>query len=90
MNYLKAMFWTGITAFVSTFVPTAMGWLTNVQSSGHLDSPSVLRSAAISAGAAAVMAIITAGSVGLRQQSWFPGTPPVYPGNPVNPPGGNQ
>jgi hypothetical protein len=82
------MFWTGVSAFLVVFLPTATGWITKVQTSGHLADPSVLRSAGVSALAAAGAAIITAGTVALRQQSWFPGIAPIYP--PANTPQGTD
>lgn len=79
MTYVRAMLWTGVSAFLAVFLPTATGWITKVQESGHISDPSVLRSAAISALAAALAAVVTAGTVALRQQPWFPGIAPIYP-----------
>lgn len=78
MTYLKACFWTGVSAFLAVFLPTATGWITNVQETGQLADPSVLRSAAVSALAAGLAAVVTAATVALRSQSWFPAQPPSY------------
>lgn len=78
-NTLTAMFWTGVAAFIGVFVPASLGWLGEVSATGKLADPSILRTTAISAVAAAVIAVITAGTVALREQSWFPGIAPVYP-----------
>jgi hypothetical protein len=81
MTYLKAMFWTGVSAFLTVFVPASLGWLGEVSSTGNLADPSILRTTAISAAAAAVAAVVTAGTVALRKQPWFPAEPPQYGSN---------
>lgn len=78
MNYLKAGAWTALATFLTIFVPAALGWLSEVSSTGNLADPSVLRSAAVSAAAAAVSAAVTAVLVALRKQEWFPAEPPTY------------
>jgi hypothetical protein len=79
VNAILAIIWTGVTVFVTAFIPLATGWATSV-AQGNPAEPSVLRSAGVSAGAAALSAIVTAGTVALRRQSWFPVEPPSYGG----------
>jgi hypothetical protein len=72
-----AMLWTGLAAGLTAFIPLATGWANNI-AQGNPADPSVLRSAGISAAAAALGAVISAVTVLLRKQAWFPAEPPTY------------